>query len=137
MGLIAFFLTTLLGILYLSIPLDDSRVSPETMLQPYLDATLTLTEGDQPIKPLFSMFYTQLEHGLSSTHEDRWLVPQITTRISECADSAAVVAEEMFRASVHVLNDLQRERGGEVAEEPIPVWPPLEDDGSNDEVEGW
>ena len=121
----------------MSIPLDDSRVSPETTLQPYLEATLTLTNGDQPIKPIFSLFYTQLEHSLSSTLENRWLVPQITTLISECADSAAVVAEEMFRESVRALDDLRRERGAEVTGKPIPFWPPPEDGGSNDEVEDW
>ena len=105
------------------------------MLQPYLEATLTLTRGDQPIKSLFSLYYTQLEHGPPSARDDRWLVPRITTLISECADSAAVVAEEMFRASVRVLEDLRRERGAEVAEGPILFWPPLEDEGSNDEVE--
>lgn len=107
------------------------------MLQPYLEATLTLTNGDQPIKPLFSLFYTQLEGGLPPTREDRRVVPQITTLISECADSAAVVAEEMFRESVRVLDGLRRERGAEVAEEPIPFWPPLEDEGSYGEVEDW
>jgi hypothetical protein len=117
--------------------LEDSGVSPETVLRPYLDAVLTLTEGDQPIKSPFSLFYTQLEHGLSSAREDRWSVPQIATLISECADSATVVAEEMFRASVRVLEDLKRERGAEVAEEAIPFWPSLEDEGGDDEVEDW
>lgn len=121
----------------MSIPLDDSGVSPETVLRPYLDAVLTLTEGDQPIKPLFSLFYAQLERELSTAHEDRWSVPQIATLISECADSATVVAEEMFRASVRVLEDLKRERGVEVAEEPIPFWPSLEGEGGDDEVEDW
>ena len=119
----------------MSTPLDDPRVSPEAVLKPYLEATLTLTRGNQPIKSLFSLFYTQLEHGSSSTRDDRWLVPQIATLISECADSAAVVAEEMFRASVRVLENLRRERGAEVAEEPILFWPPPEDEGGNDEIE--
>lgn len=105
------------------------------MLQPYLEAALTLTKEEQPIKPLFSLFYTQLEHGLSSC-EDRLLVPQITTLISECADSAAIVAEEIFRKSVRVLDGLRRGRGAEVAREPVPFWPHLEDEG-NDEVEDW
>jgi len=136
-GPITFALTTCTGILYLSIPLDNSRVSPETILQPYLEAALTLTNGDQPIEPLFSLFYTQLEYGLPSTCEDRWVVPSVTTLVSECADSAAVVAEEMFRASVRTLGDLRRERGIQVGEDPIPLWPPLGDGGSNDEVEDW
>lgn len=120
----------------MSIPLDDSRVSPEVVLQPYLEATLTLTKGDQPIKPLFSLFYTQLEHGSTSTRDGRWSVPQIATLIAECADSATVVAEEMFQATVRVLEDLRRERGTEVAEEPVPFWPPLEDEGG-EEAEDW
>ena len=107
------------------------------MLRPYLEASLTLTRGNQPIKSLFSLFYTQLEHGSSSTREDRWLVPQIATLISECADSAAVIAEEMFRTSVRVLENLRRERGIEVAEEPILFWPPPEDEGSSDELEDY
>ena len=119
----------------MSIPLDDPGVSPEAVLQPYLEATLTLTRENQPIKSLFSLFYTQLEHGSFSTRDDRLLVPQIATLISECADSAAVVAEEIFRASVRVLENLRRERGSEVAEGPILFWPPPEDEGSNDEVE--
>lgn len=107
------------------------------MLQPYLEATLSLTKEDQPIKPLFCLFYTQLEHGLSSSGEDRWQVPQITTLISECADSAAIVAEEMFQKSVRVLDDLRRGRGEEVAGGSVQFWPPLEDGSSNDEVEDW
>jgi len=121
----------------LSIPLDNPGVSPEATLQPYLEATLTLTRRDQPIKSLFSLFYTQLEHGSSSARDDRWLVPQIATLISECADSAAVIAEEMFRASVRVLENLRRERGAEVAEGPILFWPPPEDEDSQDEVEDY
>lgn len=64
-------------------------------------------------------------------------MPGITTLISECADSAAVVAEEMFRETVRALDDLRRERGAEVTEEPISFWPPLEDEDSGDEVEDW
>jgi len=123
-------------ILYLSIPLDDPKVSPEIMLQPYLEATLSLTKEDQPIKPLFSLFYTQLEHGVPSPREDRWLIPPITSLISECADSAATVAEEMFKKTVRVLDNLRRGRGTEASAEPIPFWPPLGDEG-NDEVDDW
>ena len=107
------------------------------MLKPYLEATLTLTKEDQPIKPLFSLFYTQLEHGTSLSREDRLLVPQITTLISGCADSAAVIAEDLFRQSVRALDDLRRGRGAENLGGPVPFWPPVEDEGGNDEVEGW
>jgi len=65
------------------------------------------------------------------------VVPSTTALISECADSAAVTAEEMFRASIQVLDDLRKERGVEVAEEPIPLWPLLEDGGGNGEIEDW
>jgi len=123
-------------ILYLSIPLGDSKASPEAALQPYLEAALTLIEGDQPIGPIFSLFYTQLERS-SSAQDGQFLVPQITTLISECADSAAVAAEETFRETVRALEGLRRERGTEIAEEPIPFWPPLEGEGSNDEGEDW
>lgn len=124
-----------IGILYLSIPLDDPKVSPETTLQPYLKATLTLTEGDQSVEPMFSLFYTQLEHSSPSPREDRLFVPGITTLISECADSAALVAEEMFRETVRTLDDLRRERGAEILEEPMPFWPPVE--GNDDDFEDW
>jgi hypothetical protein len=117
-------------------PLADSKVSAETALQPYLEATLTLADEGHQIEPTFSLFYTQLECS-SSAHDGRFLVPRITTLISECADSAAVVAEEMFRETVRALDGLRRERGIEIAEEPIPFWPPLEGEGSNDEVEDW
>ena len=120
----------------MSIPLGDSKVSPEATLQPYLEATLTLIEGDQPIEPIFSLFYTQLERS-SSAHDGRFLVPQITTLISECADSAAGAAEETFRETVRALDGLRRERGTEATEEPVPFWPPLEGEGCNDEVEDW
>ena len=135
--LIAFALTTWIGILYLSIPLSDPKASPETMLRPYLEAILTLTKGGQSIEPIFSLFYTQLEHSTPSARKDRLFVPGITTLISECADSAAVVAEEMFREAVRTLGDLQRERGAEIPEESVPFWPPLEDEASNGEVEDW
>lgn len=121
----------------MSVPLDDSTVSPETILQPYLEAALGLTKEDQPIKPLFSLFYTQLEHGTSSSREGRWLIPPVTTLISECADSAAIVAEETFKKTVRVLDDLRRGRGREPSGEPIPFWPPLEGEGNDDEVDDW
>ena len=58
--------------------------------------------------------------------------------ISECGDSAAVVAEEVFRETVRTLDDLRGERGTEILEEPIPFWPPLEDEGNEvDGVEDW
>lgn len=117
--------------------MDDLEASPEATLQPYLEATLTLTKGDQPIKPIFSLFYTQLARISPSTCGDRRLVPQIPTLISESADSAAVVAEEMFQNTVRALCDLRKERGMEISGESVPFWPPLEDEGSNDEVEGW
>jgi hypothetical protein len=97
---------------------------------------LSLTKGDRLTEPLFSLFYTQLEHSPPSIREDQLFMPGMTTLISECADSAAVVAEEMFRETVRKLDDLRRERGMEISEEPIPFWPPLEDEGS-DEVEDW
>lgn len=132
-NLVTFVLTARTGILYLSIPLDDPKVPPETVLRPYLKATLTLTEGDQPTEPIFSLFYTQLDNPSPSTREDRRFVPGITTQISECADSAAVVAEETFRDTVRALDDIRRKRGLEILEEPIPFWPPLEDEDGNDE----
>jgi len=64
-------------------------------------------------------------------------VPQITTLISEGADSAATIAEEMFQKSVRVLDDLRRGRGVEVTGGPVPFWPPPEEEGSTDEVEDW
>lgn len=122
----------------MSIPLDDPKASPETVLQPYLEATLTLTKGDELIEPMFSLFYIQLEHSSPSAREDRRFVPGIATVISECGDSAAVVAEEVFRETVRTLDDLRGERGTEILEEPIPFWPPLEDEGNEvDGVEDW
>jgi hypothetical protein len=131
--LTTFALTTYTGILYLSIPLDDAKVSPETILQPYLNAILTLTKGDQSTGPVFSLFYTQLDHLSPSTRDDKLFVPGITRLISECADSAAVVAEEIFQDTVRTLDDLRRKRGTEVLDEPIPFWPPMEDEGGNDD----
>ena len=135
--LTAFALKMWIGVLYLSIPLDDPQASPERILQPYLEAALSLTKGDQPAEPIFSLFYTHLEYSSPPTRGDQLFVPGVTTLISECADSAAVVAEEMFRETVCTLNDLRKERGTEILEEPIPFWPPLEVEESNDEVEDW
>jgi hypothetical protein len=127
-------LTAWTGILYLSLPLEDPKVSPETSLQPYLRATLALTKDDQPIEPLFSLYYTQMEPS-PATPEDRCLVPQITTLISECADSAAAVAEDLFKKTVSALDDIRRERGTQISGDLTPFWPPLEDEGNNDELD--
>lgn len=123
--------------------------SPEGLLRPYLDATLSLLSPRSPetnvaLSPVFSLFYMQhcrvpetkaqsavnLSPGILYSESYSPFLPEI-------ADSAATQGESMFWSAVRALKAAERypqqtDRGGDVdAIQDLPrevesFWPPLE-----------
>jgi Rab proteins geranylgeranyltransferase component A len=141
----------LLGILYFSMPILDSvDTSPELLLRPYLEATLSLavtpTLTSAPA-PLFTIFYVQHsppnEVPTTVTATSKYLVtPSPSHLLSESLDSAATNAEAVFRDAISILkHSLETVETQEnaintdmEAEEIVPFWPTLSDnDGDTDD----
>jgi hypothetical protein len=99
----------------LSIPLlEPTSSSPELILKPYLDATLSLTAAESPTEPLFTTYYIQhpsrssvVSSPISNSSMPTVLVtPSPTTLLTESSDSAATNAEAVFWEAVHTLKSL-------------------------------
>ncbi|KAJ7699634.1 GDP dissociation inhibitor-domain-containing protein [Mycena rosella] len=152
-------------ILYLALPLPDSDstgapadLNPETLLKPYLDATLALAtpdgEAPGPLTPLFSTFY--LQH--APTHSDPESTPSQDERESapspaqdasapppahlapaplppvlalpDAGDAAALHAEAVFWAAVKLLRpDSDQDAEGAITG----LWPPMEERGEDED----
>ena len=142
-----------IGILYLSLPLlGSATASAESLLRPYLDATLTLAVPDTatsaPLEPLFTVFY--IEHPDASDVATAAPSPSVlraapsSTLISEQADSATANAEALFWKAVEALKAAGRrpkqrvqdgeDGGGKLEVDVDSFWPPLDimDDPSED-----
>ncbi|THH13099.1 hypothetical protein EW146_g7083 [Bondarzewia mesenterica] len=155
-------------IVYLSLPLPEaspSTLSPESMLEPYLEAILSLTQSsptpDVPIarKPLFTLYYIQhpspplraSPSAPTGAPPTVFVPPPIATGLTESADAASVAAEALFFKAIEshrarhpeawatpqvVGGETQIGSGGDVFEEITAFWPPLAD-AEQDDVEGW
>jgi RAB protein geranylgeranyltransferase component A len=97
-------LNGLSGIVYISMPVHDSTRCPESLLKPYLDATLSLT-GDttvtSPIQSLFTAFYVQHTlspdmHSAMNTSSNIFVTPSPSPLLVESLDAAATNAEAVF-----------------------------------------
>ncbi|KAI0337560.1 FAD/NAD(P)-binding domain-containing protein [Trametopsis cervina] len=145
------------SIIYLTMPLsNDAGVTqtPEVLLRPYLDATLTLTspgpsEQRNAIAPLFTLFYMQHSVIPSRSADSPDLSPTIqytapyAPHLPEIGDSAATIAESIFWRAVESLKAMgrhpERTDGGSDMEASTThqidsFWPPLE---YVDEGEDW
>lgn len=144
--------------MYISLPVADSDTaapsSAEELLQPYLDATLTLTSStspesspstsNSPLKPLFKLFYLQHPTSPLSTPPSEvntssqgdlhsYIVPAPIPSfpLPECPDAAATQAEAVFWEAAKVLRvrDPTRSDSAVSAEEEVEeidsFWPPL------------
>lgn len=125
---------------------SDTAQTPESLLRPYLDATLTLLSRPSPNtdtsdEPLFSLFYRQRSaHALitteatSKTPSDILIAEAYSPYFPEIADSAARQAESTFwravealKAAGRVQQKMEDEEGAEGnARDVESFWPPLE-----------
>jgi len=97
--------------------------SPETALDPYLDAILTLSEDR--IEPLFTVFYLDrsVQGDPRADAEALYFVPaplQVTP-FPELGDEAARIAFEVFTDAIDAL----RRSGLTVGESDGSFWPPV------------
>ncbi|PSR72899.1 hypothetical protein PHLCEN_2v11266 [Hermanssonia centrifuga] len=125
-------------ILYITMPLlgDQSggSHSPEELLRPYLDATLSLTrtsEHPESALPLVTLFYEQSpREGPENNSTEASLMlstPPHSRYLPEVADSAARNAEVTFWRALEVLKSAGRLPGDKNSEEAVEnFWPPLE-----------
>ncbi|KZT13206.1 FAD/NAD(P)-binding domain-containing protein [Laetiporus sulphureus 93-53] len=140
-------------ILYITMPLlDASTATPDELLSPYLDATLSLATpppGDgAPVQALFTLFYIQhppsqpaqkLEAAANATV---LVTPTCSPVLPEQGDLATVNAESVFFKTVEMLKACgrcpRRKEGDEVVSGDVweieSFWPPLDivDDPSED-----
>ncbi|TFK96313.1 rab escort protein, partial [Pterulicium gracile] len=126
-------------IVYLYTPLGEDQPveSAEALLRPYLDAVLArrLVPSSDPVKPLLSLFYVQntLTHSANAANSDNrmkaLITPPPSSVLPEMLDSAALVAEGVFREVITVVKQSQSD------DEEIDFWPPIVDhEGDDDEV---
>ena len=139
-----------LGALYLSIPLTDEVArfqTPEQLLKPYLDATLSITrpntsseESLSSTQTIFTLFYKQHPtptHAISSDVKSSPLPPSGTSvpmYLPEIVDSTAGTVEVAFWRAVEQLKAAGRRpqrKGDEGKDVESPgdidgLWPPLE-----------
>ncbi|TFK56282.1 FAD/NAD(P)-binding domain-containing protein [Heliocybe sulcata] len=120
-------------IAYISIPALASDTSAETLLQPYLRATLaSITQPGPQSVPLFSLFY--LHHPpaspTSSSPPKLLVTPNASNLLPESMDSATKNAEAVFWEALKVLQSDGQE-GGKAES----FWPPLET--QDEDEEGW
>lgn len=122
----------------------ESDKDAETVLRPYLNAVLSLSEEKEAaqVQPLSTSFFFEnqkLEQGSTSvTSQDipRYLVipPLAYSTFPELPDNAAKIAELVFHRAISSLRVL---KGNIVSseEEEVDLWPPVEpeEDNSDDE----
>lgn len=131
--------------------------SAEELLKPYLDAVLSLTRTEnetESLKPLYTLFYIENPPTTSSTpvslaedpspssSSERIIhTPSLSAahHITEVADLAATLAEEVFWKALGVMKGLAKtprhEDAGEGGEGVLEgMWPPLSVDAVEDDV---
>jgi hypothetical protein len=141
------------GIVYLSMPLlEPTSSSPELILKPYLDATLSLTTApllEPPTEPLFTTYYIQhpsrfpvVSSPISNNSTPTVLVtPSPATLLTESSNSAATNAEAVFWEAVHTLKALGIQPRGDDADpdqgDVEGFWPLIEGDPDEEGEAEW
>ncbi|KAJ6583167.1 GDP dissociation inhibitor-domain-containing protein [Mycena sp. CBHHK59/15] len=140
-------------IIYIALPIlsptDASLADPQSLLKPYLDATLVLSpasESDAPLTPLFSTYYIQHPNAPApATTEETGdtVAPHLSpTRLPpvfplpDAADAAAAHAENVFWEAVRMLRPSalpSEQKDGEDEGVIHGLWPPLENVVGEDE----
>ncbi|KAJ7229209.1 GDP dissociation inhibitor-domain-containing protein [Mycena pura] len=129
-------------ILYIALPLIttvETDPHPQTLLKPYLDATLALAvpgseSDDSPLAPLFSLFYLQ-HHDHSAPTGDGSAPPALAPvplppvlPLPDAGDAAAVQAEGVFWEAMKVLRRTGCEEDGITS-----FWPLMERDEDDED----
>lgn len=135
---------------------ENTRLSPEDLLRPYLSHILTLTSvpdsGEQPDHGsshlLFKLFY--LEHNdpprsptAPCVSSSFFITPPLTQHPTEIFDCATSSAEATFWCTIRALqsiNALQPGNCGSAAAATLEVdsfWPLLDRDAEEEEEEEW
>lgn len=125
--------------------LEPPSSSPESILKPYLDATLSLTlssSQNPPTEPLFTTYYIQHINPPSSPVLDSTstvlVTPPPSILLPESSDSAATTAEAVFREAVRTLRPLHPTADSVNLDEGQveTFWPPVDGD-PEEEAEEW
>ncbi|KAF8665663.1 hypothetical protein AX16_000116 [Volvariella volvacea WC 439] len=141
------------SILYLSLPLSDPpnpEDNAETLLKPYLDATLQLT-NPPTTEPDFKLFYIQRHPSTPSATE--WppqsstpsgqpkilVVPALpAVPLPETPDYSAQLAEDVFWEAVKALGRDAESMGESNPDEVIDsFWPPLPREDEEEDEDPW
>lgn len=133
--------------------LDGISSSPESLLKPYLEATIALSSPSStlPTEAIFTSFYVQNMHRSEpqtqpysspddSNHLPTILVPPPPlTILPESSNSAASNAEAVFWEAIRSLKSLRPkpEDFGSDEGEIETFWPPVEADPEAEEGEEW
>lgn len=132
-------------VVYLSLPVTDGD-DPEQLLDPYVDAILSLSNVTEP---LFKVTYMQHVSPTSTpiptlTPSSVFMSPVLPSHLAEISDSASSAAEKIFFGVVDTLKaknpiawatetpDGEISGGDRFVELKVPMWPPL--DGPGEEV---
>ncbi|KAH9059376.1 FAD/NAD-P-binding domain-containing protein [Lactarius vividus] len=134
------------NVVYLSLPVADGE-DPEQLLKPYLDTIFSLTDVSEP---LFKVIYTQHVSPSptlipTSTQSPILVSPALPPHLAEMSDSASSIAERLFFGVVDTLKaknpeawatetpDGESSSGDRFVELKVPMWPPLEGPGEEEE----
>ncbi|KAI9466570.1 FAD/NAD-P-binding domain-containing protein [Lactarius psammicola] len=134
------------NVVYLSLPVADGG-DPEQLLKPYLDTIFSLTDVSES---LFKVVYMQHASPSSAriptlTQSSVLVSPALPPHLTEQSDSASSIAERLFFSVVDTLkaknpevwttetSDGESISGDRFVELKVPMWPPLEGPGEEEE----
>ena len=133
-------------VVYLSLPVANGE-DPEQLLKPYLDTIFSLADVSEP---LFKVVYMQHVSPSSApiptlTQSSIFVSPALPPHLAETSDSAGSEAEKLFFGVIDTLkaknpkswvtetSDGDNSSGDRFVELKVPLWPPLEGPGEEDE----
>lgn len=133
-------------VVYLSLPVADGE-NPEQLLKPYLDTIFSLTDISEPLfKVVYAQHVTPSSAPIPTLTQPSILVsPALPPHLAEISDSASSVAERLFFGVIDTLRTKNPEAwatetldggsssGDVFVELKVPMWPPLESPGEEEE----
>ncbi|KAM6495747.1 FAD/NAD-P-binding domain containing protein [Amanita muscaria] len=125
------------SIIYLALPISSGEeISPEALLKPYLEATISLAadNSNSGREPLLTTFY--LEHiyrtSIPDADQSCLMTPPVNSeRLPEAPDMAATNAEEVFWKAIRLLRTNSDDQEGKGMVEDF--WPPTSQEDEVDE----
>ncbi|KAF8630608.1 hypothetical protein AX15_002835 [Amanita polypyramis BW_CC] len=140
------------SVVYLGLPLAIGEArDARTILEPYLEATMSLAPPDTDRTPLFTTFYTEHPYELppslspspssmaATITNGTYLVtpPICTDRLPESSDLAAEGAERVYREAIAILQPRLSPAEGPDGVGEVQMWPVEAERGGEDEDDGW